>query len=160
MAPFVQVSEFMNALDLLRSDHDQIDEMIDRFEASEERAEKRQIFTRLRSDIETHTHVEEVVFYPHFENREGFHDLISDFYDDHLEIRELVENLDAAFDEGNDMELEDKFDDLVSSIQSHVDDEETELFSLIEETCSTQELESLASQIEEAREAFLPSRAA
>ncbi len=156
----MQVCEHMNALDLLRSDHDQIDEMIDRFEASEERAEKRQIFERLRSEIDSHTHVEEAVFYPHFEKREGFSDLIADFYDDHLEIRELVENLDASFDDGNDMELEDHFDELVSSIQSHVDDEETELFNLIEETCSVEELESLATHIEEAREAFLPSRAA
>lgn len=129
---------------------------MDRFEAAEERTERRHLFERLRTELDSHSQVEETVFYPFFEKREEFVNHIADSYDDHQEMRELVEDLDSAFEESTDEELEDVFDDLVSCIQGHVDEEETELFTRIEEICTIDQLDTLGEQMELAREHYDP----
>jgi len=67
----------MNALDLLKSDHDRIDGLIDRFEDATSPEVQREVFERLRDEIELHAHVVETVFYPHFQSKsDDFHEQV------------------------------------------------------------------------------------
>lgn len=161
LAPFVQPEDCMNALDLLKSDHDRVDDLIDRFEAADERNAKREIFNELRGEIESHAHVEETVFYPYFESKnDEFREIVSVSLEDHQEMRELIEEVQDALEQGSADQLEDSFDELASAIQGHVDEEETELFSMVEQECSSSELERLGDEMDQARESFMPPKAA
>src|SRR4029079_2881858 len=56
----------MNAMDLLKEDHDQVKEMFDRFRdlGLEDRAEKQRLFNRIAEALEIHAELEERIFYP------------------------------------------------------------------------------------------------
>jgi len=53
----------MNALDLLKEDHDRVDKLFQKVEATEE-GEHMDLFEQINSELEVHTHIEETIFYP------------------------------------------------------------------------------------------------
>lgn len=56
----------MDALALLKRDHDEVKRMLATLDGTTERAVKtrEEIFTRLRSELEVHEAIEEDIFYP------------------------------------------------------------------------------------------------
>src|ERR1044071_4796944 len=53
----------MNAIDLLKADHDRIEELFERFKENEEDSHAT-LFKQIRNELDTHTHIEETIFYP------------------------------------------------------------------------------------------------
>ena len=53
----------MNALELLKQDHDKVDKLFQKVEATEE-SEHAALFEQIRAELEVHTHIEETIFYP------------------------------------------------------------------------------------------------
>lgn len=54
----------MNAVELLKSDHDKVEELFKQVEATEDENKKHGLFTQIKAELETHTHIEETIFYP------------------------------------------------------------------------------------------------
>ena len=140
----------MNVLELLRADHDQVEKFFDEIDAAEDFYSKQEIFQKIKRELELHAYVEESHFYPLLQDRDGFEELVDRGFDDHLEIKTLIEDIDSLDDE-------DEFDDLVSelidSVQSHVEMEEEEIFPRVENSFTSDEIEQMGIALEEVKKA-------
>lgn len=136
----------MNALELLRADHERITELFERIQDAGSLGEKRDIFELIRDDLMTHARVEETVFYPAFKTRAGFEDLFADSYQEHAEILEIINELETSASEDEE-EMDELIDDLQDGFDHHVDFEENELFSKIEELLTEEELNLLGHEL-------------
>lgn len=146
----------MDGLELLKSDHERVNSLFDRIEQAGDLAEKRRLFLEIKQELDLHAHVEETVLYPMFENREGFRDTIEDSYDEHQEVKDLLEEMSGTEDED---ELDDQVDELIELVQHHVEEEEGDLFPRIRQALGQPELDQLGQQLQDAKKS-MPSIAA
>jgi hemerythrin superfamily protein len=54
----------MDALELLKEDHQKVKELFEEVEGTEDQKEKTRIFSEIQTELETHARIEETVFYP------------------------------------------------------------------------------------------------
>jgi hypothetical protein len=60
----------MNALDLLKQDHQKVKDLFQRFEANNDQKANQAIVESLKAELDIHSHVEESIFYPTLEDRD------------------------------------------------------------------------------------------
>ncbi len=138
----------MNALQLLKEDHNRISALFEQLQDANDFSEKRELFQELRQELDLHTQLEENLFYPRCAEFDEISDLIDESYEDHHEIRELIQELDDISEE---REFDDKLEELVDAVEGHVEDEESDLFPKVEELIDSDELDELGARIEEER---------
>jgi hemerythrin superfamily protein len=144
----------MNALELLKADHQRVSELFDQLHQADDIDQKRDIFDAIREELTVHADIEENYFYPLFKSKEGFEDLIEESLDDHSEMKDLIEEIESLDD---DSELEDRFDELQEVVEDHVTEEENELFPKVRKVMDEDALAKLG---EEMMAAKAPPRAA
>jgi hemerythrin superfamily protein len=54
----------MDALELLKTDHKMVKELFKKAEGNKNEKQQKQLFEQIKTELETHTHIEETVFYP------------------------------------------------------------------------------------------------
>jgi hemerythrin superfamily protein len=54
----------MDALELLKTDHKKVKELFKKAEGNQNEKQQKQLFEQIKTELETHTHIEETVFYP------------------------------------------------------------------------------------------------
>jgi hypothetical protein len=52
----------MNAIELLKQDHDKVKRLFQSFESSHEETQHRRLFEEIQTELQTHSHIEETVF--------------------------------------------------------------------------------------------------
>ena len=58
----------MDALELLKEDHQTVKELFEEAEEAGDQKEKTKIFSEIQAELETHAQIEETVFYPAMKN--------------------------------------------------------------------------------------------
>ncbi len=53
----------MNAIELLKQDHNKVSLLFQKVKGSED-SEHRELFEKIKEELEVHTHIEETIFYP------------------------------------------------------------------------------------------------
>ena len=137
----------MNALDLLKEDHDRVDKLFQKVEATEE-GEHMELFEQINSELEVHTHIEETIFYPAMkeEGDEELQKLVSEGVEEHRQAKMFLRELDALKSEGERFEA--KLKVLMEDIKHHVQEEEGQMFPMIREQIDEQKLQELGQQLE------------
>lgn len=155
----------MNALEILKADHQKIRDLFVSLRESNEIDEKRDIYDRIREEIEIHSEIEESTFYPGFSAYGEMAELVAEMIEDHEEIEDILGEIEENEEmleeegEGNGVdEFLDLLDELVDAVERHIEIEETEFFDEASRLMSESELESLGRELIEAREEI--SRAA
>jgi hemerythrin superfamily protein len=140
----------MNALNLLKKDHDSVRTLFSRFErTSKTDLERRNdLLAQIRREIQIHSRAEEEIFYPALKalNGEG-RQLVSQALDDHKDISDLLTQISRL--KLTAKNFDDIFEALFEIVDQHVEEEEGEIFRFAEENCSEQQLEDLGRQIQE-----------
>jgi hemerythrin superfamily protein len=140
----------MNALNLLKKDHDSVRTLFSRFErTSKTDLERRNDFlAQIRREIQIHSRAEEEIFYPALKalNGEG-RQLVSQALDDHKDISDLLTQISRL--KLTAKNFDDRFEALFEIVDQHIEEEEGEIFRFAEENCSEQQLEDLGRQIQE-----------
>jgi hypothetical protein len=74
----------MNAIELLKSDHDVVDRLFQKVKATEE-SEHPPLFKKIYAELEVHMHIEETIFYPHLiaEGNEELVDITKEGIEEH-----------------------------------------------------------------------------
>jgi metal-dependent amidase/aminoacylase/carboxypeptidase family protein len=138
----------MDALELLEEDHEKVKELFDQAEEADEK-QQRQIFQRIKTELETHTHIEETVFYPAMEKHQELKKMVSEALKEHGQVKKLLREMDSGL-AGDDFES--KLKDLMEAVEHHAEDEEEgKMFPKIREILSTQDLEQLGQKLEAAK---------
>ena len=79
----------MNALELLKADHEKVQQLFKKAEdANPER--QRQLFEEIKEELETHTHIEETVFYPAVKEADELKDMVLESLEEHKQVKTLL----------------------------------------------------------------------
>ena len=145
-----------DALDLLTSDHREVEALFQRYESSSDPQEQTEIAHQVIHDLAVHGEIEELIFYP--ELRATVDDgveLAEEAVHEHLEIKQTLNDLDAmtASDDG----FAEKMAELMAEVRHHVDEEESDIFPKIRKALSQDRLNELGSALNGAR-GMVPTR--
>jgi hemerythrin superfamily protein len=144
----------MDAITLLKRDHERVEKLFKQYEDAGPRAykTKRGIVDRIIRELVQHAEIEEQVFYP------AVREMVPDEEDlvlESLEEHHLVEVTLAELD-GMDPE-EERFDAkvrvLIEHTRHHVEEEETELFPAVRDALGRKQLTEIAERMEHVRKA-------
>jgi hypothetical protein len=134
----------MDPFELLKADHKKVAELFDTLEAASGKR-KLDVFKRIKSELEVHTHIEEAIFYPALEKPEETHDLTLEAYEEHSVVKTLLAELSGAKSATDEWQARTKV--LRENVEHHVDEEENELFDKAEDALSDEELEALGQRM-------------
>jgi hemerythrin-like domain-containing protein len=135
----------MDAFELLKTDHKKVAELFDLLETASGKR-KLDVFKRIKSELEVHTHIEETIFYPAIEKPEPTHDLTLEAYEEHKVVKTLLAELSGAKSATDEWQAKAKV--LRENVEHHVNEEENELFDKAEDVLSDEEIEALGGRME------------
>lgn len=149
----------MNAIELLKADHEVIEELFEQVKNSEE-SEHRQLFERIQTELDVHAHIEETIFYPKLEEEgnEKLVDIVREGIEEHRQVKMFLHELDALSDDSE--KFEPKLKVLMEDVEHHVEEEEGEMFPLVEEQFDEDVLEELGAALEAEKKTFKQEMAA
>ena len=107
----------MNALELLKADHKKVKDLFQQAEAAEGSPLKK-ICQHIKTELETHAHIEETVFYPAMEKYDELKEMVQESREEHQEIKTQLEELIS------DDELKSQLEALMETVEHHAEDEE------------------------------------
>jgi hemerythrin superfamily protein len=149
------VEKSEDAIEMLKADHRKVRDLFQQYMAAGDQNAKRQIAEQVFVELETHAQLEEMVFYPAFEEEaddEG-KQLVEEARQEHQEVKDLIAELrgrdaDEAFDTA--------FRELMENVEHHVREEEAEMFPEAEEILAEQ-LDELMEEMQEVKKQLLAS---
>ena len=148
----------MNAIELLKDDHDKVDKLFQKVKATEEGEEHKELFKKIKAELDAHTHIEEKIFYPRLKEKEELEDIVLEGIEEHHQAKMFLREL-ASLSEDSE-EFEPKLKVLMEDIEHHVMEEEGDMFKKVEKNFDKAELEELGKQMEEEKKNFQKSQKA
>jgi hypothetical protein len=149
---------------MLKQDHDAAKKLMEELAETTERAVKtrERVWTKLLKDLTIHENVEEEIFYPALKAKDvkELNAIVLEALEEHHLVDDIVEQLeDTPFD---DEHWTAKFKVTKENVEHHIEEEETEMFKLVRQHFTRDELEELGDRmlqrsIEQAEEA-MPER--
>ncbi len=141
----------MNALELLKKDHDKVKELFSEYGTlSGDGARKNEIAQTILKELEMHSRIEEDIFYPAMRARSGKDgkELVKHSVGEHHEIDDLVSELRDT--DPSDPDFDDRFQELMEDVEEHFEEEEIEMFPKAQ--ILGRELDTLGRQMQEEKE--------
>ncbi len=141
----------MNAFESLKSDHERVAGIMEKIDATTERALKtrEELFAQLKGELDLHAEIEEQIFYPAIEEAEETREITLEAYEEHNLVKQLLAELEA--EPKDDEKWTAKFTVLKENVEHHVEEEEGEMFKKARKVLSQDEAEELGAQLEEAK---------
>ena len=139
----------MDALTLLKEDHDRVKKMLAEGESTTERGEKTrtELFTRLKDALTAHEQMEEEVLYPALRSHPQARELALEGYEEHHVVDMILEELEQT--PVSDEQWGAKFKVAKENIEHHIEEEETQMFPATRRAFSRDELEKMGARMAE-----------
>ncbi len=147
----------MNAIELLKDDHDKVDKLFQKVKATEE-GEHQELFEKIKEELDAHAHIEEKIFYPRLKEEDELEDITLEGIEEHHQAKMFLRELASLTDDSG--KFEPKLKVLMEDIEHHVMEEEGEMFPKVEKIIGKAELEELGKQMEEEKKNFQKSQKA
>lgn len=143
----------MNAIDLLKQQHREVEELFAKIESSDADDEKARLFRELAGKLVGHDGIEREIFYPACEEALGLTDELGEALVEHGIVEFGLYQADQAIGQP-DFDFKAKV--LKELVEHHVEEEEKEFFPKVQKALGDEKLDSLG---EELLEAFEDSQA-
>jgi iron-sulfur cluster repair protein YtfE (RIC family) len=142
----------MDALTLLKEDHDRVRKMLNEGEETTERAEKTrtELFTKLKAELEIHERIEEEVLYPALKQHPKARELALEAYEEHHVVDEILSELEQT--PVTDETWTAKFTVAKENLEHHIEEEESEMFPAARKAFSKDELEQMGARMTELKQ--------
>jgi hemerythrin-like domain-containing protein len=142
----------VNAISILKHDHDNVRELLDRLKNTTDRATKTRVdlLERIEAEMVAHMTVEEEIFYPAFRDAMGdkhAEKIYHEAREEHRAASKVMADLKKA--DPSSPVFGGRAKVLAELVTHHADEEEDEMFSLATKHFSSDELEALGAQIEQ-----------
>jgi hypothetical protein len=139
----------MDALTLLKNDHEMVKKMLAEGEETTERAEKTrtELFARLKGELEIHERIEEEVLYPALRDHPKSKDIALEGYEEHHVVDEILAELEMT--PVSDETWGAKFKVAKENLEHHIEEEEGDMFKKARQIFSTDELERMGARMAE-----------
>jgi len=141
----------MNAILLLKNDHQKVIDLFDEFDVSGEMI----IAEKICKELDIHAQIEEEIFYPAVNKLDP--EMIEQSLEEHQDIKDLIAELRAM--EAVDENFQLAMDELRSIVEDHVEEEETQLFVNVESALNDQ-LERLGNEMMKLKQQLMQGKAA
>ena len=143
----------MDAIELLKSDHDEVRGLFDQFrkaKEAEDSSQMRQLQKEIFTELETHTRIEEDIFYPAVRDLddEDLTETVAEGIQEHHVVKVLMREIE---DVSGDETFESKMTVLMENVEHHADEEEQELFPELRQKMGEPRLQELGAEMEAAK---------
>jgi hemerythrin superfamily protein len=136
----------MNALDLLKEQHEEVSKLFKKFEKLKEGSdmEKRELFIQIADRLSAHATIEEQYFYPSIKT-DKTEDFIREAVEEHLGVKRIIADLLDM--QPSDENYDAKMKVLMENVEHHVEEEEEEMFKLVRKVLDDDQLLALGVQM-------------
>ena len=137
----------MDALRLLKEDHDKVKKLLDEIESTTERGVKtrEQLFTKVRQELEVHETIEEQILYPALKNHPKTKEIALEAYEEHHVVDTVMAEIEGlAYD---DERWGAKFTVMKENLEHHIEEEEGEMFKQAKQVFDEDELTQLGERM-------------
>ena len=139
----------MDALELLKQDHQEVKKLFQQAEGAEGK-QKIEVFAKIKKALETHTRIEEGIFYPAMEKREELKDVVLESLEEHKQVKTLLKEMDALVSDSE--KFEPKLKVLQENVQHHAEEEEEgKMFPKVRQLFDKAALERLGQELQSAK---------
>jgi len=141
----------MNAIELLKADHEKVRGLFAQITDTTKRAEKTrtELLEKIRLELDVHTQIEEEIFYPAFKEAVGESDdeaMVFEALEEHRAAGELVLPDLLATDVTSD-KFSGRMKVLKELVEHHADEEEKEMFKTARKVLDAARLDELGAQM-------------
>jgi hemerythrin-like domain-containing protein len=142
----------VNALDLLKEDHDRIKPLLSELKETTERAEKTrgELFSRIKEELTVHEIIEEEIFYPTLKEHPKAREIVLEGYEEHDVVSRLMGELDGM--DATDERFGPKAKVMAENIEHHIEEEEGEMFKQARQVFEADELDALGERMARRKE--------
>ena len=148
----------VDALELLKADHDLMRELFDQFKEAKEAddaARLDELQSTIFAELEAHTGVEEEIFYPEAKEVGGeAEELINEGVEEHHVVKVLMGEIEDL--SPDDDAFKAKMTVLIENVEHHAEEEEEELFPKLRKAFGKERLEAMGEKMKAAKERRLP----
>src|ERR671924_79633 len=142
----------MNAIQLLKDDHDAMKKMLTELESTTERGTKTRaaLFAKVREELTVHEVIEEEIFYPALKEHPKAKEIVLEAYEEHGVVDMIMAEIEQVpFD---DERWGAKFTVMKENIEHHIEEEENEMFAQARDAFEKAELEELGKRMMDRKE--------
>jgi hypothetical protein len=137
--------ETVDALELLRSQHDEVESLIEEIENSDDAVAKRALFVEMADKLAAHSTIEEKIFYPAV-LEDKTREMLVESTEEHLSVKRILSDMLEL--DVEDEHFDAKLSVLKEQIRHHAHDEEEDtLFPKVRRMMSADELAALGNEL-------------
>jgi hemerythrin superfamily protein len=138
----------MDALKLLKADHDKVKKLLTEGESTTERGEKTrtELFATIKGELMVHERIEEEIFYPALRDHPKAKAIVLEAYEEHDVVDTIMSELETT--DVTDETWGAKFKVMKENLEHHIDEEEGEMFQQARDVFDADELEALGQRME------------
>lgn len=139
----------MNIQTLIRLDHNKVNTIFTEIGATKDPQKLQEYFGQLYKDLLAHAQAEEEVVYPKVRSFYG-DDNTQELYDEQAQMKQMLDEI-QSIDPASADEFRSKVKDLMDTVGDHIRQEESTLFAAIDNNCSTEQKEQMATEFKAAK---------
>jgi hemerythrin-like domain-containing protein len=139
----------MDAIAMLKADHDKVKELLNRLESTTERGTKtrEELFATIKGELTVHETIEEEIFYPALKEHPKAKELVLEGYEEHHVVDTVMAELEGL--DVSDETWGAKANVMKENVEHHIEEEEREMFKQAREVFDRQELQDLGDRMAE-----------
>lgn len=134
----------MSAIELLESQHREVEEMFSQIEKAKDPKRKTALFEELADKLAVHAAIEEHHFYPAIKAKQT-EDILLEAVEEHLAVKRILADLLEL--EASDDTFDAKIKVLKEQVEHHVEEEEDEMFPKVKKLLDAEELDALEQEM-------------
>jgi hemerythrin superfamily protein len=149
----------MDLVSFLKREHGHINTLLEKLADTSEGAVKtrEKLFDQVKTDLETHSAIEEKQLYPRLKKQPELKDLEKHAEQEHHRVSQMLRQIAKMPVDGE--EFMQKVEELTSAVRSHVEEEEQEILPKAEDLLGKEECDRIAKLLhEEKLKLMQPSR--
>jgi hemerythrin-like domain-containing protein len=136
----------MDALKLMREDHDKLKKLLERAEHAQAEGNRENLLDKIRAELKPHERMEEEVFYPALKDHKKAKDIVLEGYQEHHVADVVFAELEET-PVGSDI-WKAKMKVLKEGLEHHIEDEEGEMFKKARAVFDKSELDELGERMQ------------
>ncbi len=136
----------MDAIKMLKKQHREVEAMFKELEKAKSAGPRRKLFEKVADALAVHATIEERHFYPAVKKKQT-EDMLLEAVEEHLEVKRVIADLLDL--DASDPVFMAKVSVLKEDVQHHVEEEEGELFPKVQKLLDDDELEAIATAMQE-----------
>lgn len=142
----------MDAVKLLKDDHEKVKGLFRQFEKARSQDKKKQLADEIMMELEVHARIEEEIFYPAVREKVGEDEMVAEAVEEHHVVHVLMGEIKEL--EPSDERFEAKMTVLIENVEHHIEEEESEMLPDAKKKLG-KDVEALGDQMEQRKQQLM-----